>query len=81
MEKLRYMSNITKIHGGFILFNETYEFQPWDDNGLLLDEKIMSDTQVLIGTNNGAKLLDLSLTIDDIAYTDINEFVNNLFAR
>jgi len=25
--------------------------------------------------------LDLSLTIDDIAYTDINEFVNNLFAR
>ena len=81
MEKHYYMNNITKIQAGFILFDETYQFQEWDDNGVLLDHKIMSDTQVLIGTNNGAKLLDLSLTIDDIAYTDITIFTSNLMSR
>lgn len=75
------MNNITTIDGGFIFQDYTYLFEQWDDNGILLDEKIMSDTQVLVGTNNGVKLLDTGLTIDNVEYTDINNFVNKLYQK
>lgn len=75
------MNNITTIDRGFMLHDATYIFQPWDDNGILIDEKIMSDTQVLVGTDNGVLLLDLSQTINGVAYVNIDEFVNNLYQK
>jgi hypothetical protein len=75
------MNNITTIEGGFMLHDRTYLFQPWDNNGILIDEKIMSDTQVLVGTDNGVLLLDLSQTINNMAYVNIDEFVNNLYQK
>lgn len=64
-----------------MLHDATYLFQPWDDNGILIDEKIMSHTQVLVGTDNGVLLLDLSQTINGVAYVNIDEFVNNLYQK
>ena len=75
------MNNITTIESGFMLHDGTYLFQQWDDNGVLIDEKIMSDTQVLVGTNNGVLLLDLSQTINGLTYVNIDEFINNLYQK
>jgi hypothetical protein len=52
-----------------------YLFQDFDMDGNIVPYSIMSASQVLMGTDKGIILLDLSCTINGIEYTDINLFV------
>jgi hypothetical protein len=61
------MLNLTTIPNGFIMNSLDYLF----DN----DIEIISDTQCHAPTNKGIILLDLSCTINDVEYNDINLFV------
>jgi hypothetical protein len=69
------MLNITKTEGGFVMNDSNYLFENFND----MPYEIISSTQVHIGTNEGVILLDLSVTINEQAFTDINEFVNYLY--
>lgn len=61
------MNNILKITNGFELNQLIYLFDGYT--------AIVSDTQCHIGTDQGIILLDLSFTIDNVVFTNINEFV------
>ena len=74
------MSNIVKINNGFILNENTYEFQEFDLDGTFVKNEILSEYQVHIGTNNAVILLDLTCTIDDVSFISITEFINLLYA-
>ena len=41
---------------------------------------ILSESQVHIGTNDGVMFLDLSVSINNTLFNDINEFVNFLYS-
>jgi hypothetical protein len=68
--------NINKIQNGFIKDEKEYLFEEFD--GQLYE--IVSDSQVHIGTNDGVMLLDLSVTIDEQSFSDLNDFVNQLYS-
>ena len=71
---LRDMYNITKISGGF-LFNEiSYNFNEVDG----AKYKVLTSTQLWVYTDQGIILFDLTCTIDGVTYTDINLFGQNL---
>lgn len=61
------MLNLVTIPNGFIMNSSEYLF---DD-----EIEIISETQCHVPTDQGTILLDLSCTINDVAYTDINLFV------
>lgn len=68
------MYNITKISGGF-LFNEiTYNFNEVDG----AKYKVLTSTQLWVYTDHGIILFDLTCTIDGVSYTDINLFGQDL---
>jgi hypothetical protein len=68
------MYNITKISGGF-LFNEmSYNFNEVDG----AKYKVLTSTQLWVYTDQGIILFDLTCTIDGVSYTDINLFGQNL---
>lgn len=71
--------NILKIKGGFNFNNINYSFQDFESEQGLIANQIVSESQVLIGTNDGVIMLDLSCTIEGKEYTDINLFVKNLY--
>jgi hypothetical protein len=62
--------NITTIENGFSYNNLIYLF-----NGEI---ETISDSQCLTPTNEGTILLDLSCTINEIKFLDINEFITAL---
>jgi hypothetical protein len=64
------MYNITTIQNGFIFNSLEYTFEG--------ENEIISDSQVLFGTTSGLILLDLSCTINEVEFTDINLFVKAL---
>jgi hypothetical protein len=64
--------NITTKNNGFIFNGIDYKFS--DTN----TEEVLSENQVHISTNAGILLFDLSCTINDVEYTDINLFVSAL---
>jgi hypothetical protein len=64
------MYNITTIENGFIFNSLEYTFEE--------ENEIISDSQILIGTNQGVILLDLSCTINGIEFTDIELFIKAL---
>jgi hypothetical protein len=64
--------NITTITNGFIMNSSDYLFDG--------EIEIISETQCHVPTNEGTILLDLSCTINDVVYTDINLFVSALTA-
>lgn len=66
------MNNIKKIKDG-------YNFNKLDY--IFIDKKyqIISDSQVLIATNDGEILLDLSCSIEGINFDNIENFINELF--
>ena len=78
-----YMNNITKIQNGFVMNNNSYIFQQFDSIGTedpqLVSYQILSSSQSYVGTDRGIILLDLSFTIDRVAYNDINDFITQLF--
>ena len=66
------MENITKISGGFTISNS---------NTIYLYEgnyEISSDYHMHVWTNQGIIYLNLSCTIENQSFTDINVFVNFL---
>lgn len=70
--------NITTIKKGFNLNDLDYLFQDFETEKGLVPSEIISDTQLLIGTNEGAIFLDLSCSINDKFFTDINLFLTSL---
>lgn len=71
--------NILKLQGGFNFNEIDYTFKDFESEQGLIANEIISESQVLIGTTNGIILLDLSCTIEEQEYTDINLFVQNLY--
>lgn len=73
--------NITKINNGYIWNERDYFFQNFtDENNNSVAYEIISESQVHVGTNDGIMLLDLSITINEQSFTDINDFVNFLYS-
>lgn len=73
--------NITKITNGFIKDERDYFFQDFiNDEEQLAPFQILSDSQVHVGTNDGIMFLDLSVSINNTLFNDINEFVNFLYS-
>jgi hypothetical protein len=64
------MYNITTIENGFILNETQYTFEG--------EIEIISKSQCHAHTSNGVILLDLSCSVNDLEYTDINLFVQAL---
>jgi hypothetical protein len=62
--------NITTIENGFSYNDLIYLF-----NGEI---ETISDSQCLTPTNEGTILLDLSCTINEVEFLDINEFITAL---
>lgn len=62
--------NITTIQNGFNFNNADYLFEG--------EIEVISESQCHVPTNNGIILLDLTCTINDVDYTDINLFVEAL---
>ena len=77
------MNNLIKINNGFVMNNKSYIFQQFDSINTeepdLVSYQIISSSQVFVGTDRGIILLDLTFTIDDVAYNNIDEFINQLF--
>lgn len=63
--------------------NIRYIFQQFDSINTeepdLVSYQILSSSQSYVGTDRGIILLDLSFTIDRVAYNDINDFITQLF--
>ena len=78
-----YMNNVIKINNGFVMNNKSYIFEQFDSIHTvepdLISYEIVSSSQVFIGTDRGIILLDLSFTIDGVAYDDINNFITQLY--
>lgn len=78
-----YMNNLIKINNGFVMNNKSYIFEQFQSIGTenpdLVSYQIVSSSQVFVGTDRGIILLDLSFTIDDVAYNDIYDFITQLF--
>jgi hypothetical protein len=64
------MLNITTTQNGFELNDLTYLFEGIDE--------VVSNSQVHVGTNQGIILLDLTCTINEVEFTDINLFLSAL---
>jgi hypothetical protein len=65
------MFNIVTIENGFIFNAVEYIFDG--------EYEIISETQVHVPTDKGILLLDLSCSIDEVSYDDINLFVQALY--
>lgn len=62
--------DIKTIPNGFEFNNKNFEFSNYLE--------IISSNQLHIGTTDGVILLDLSCTINDVEFTDINLFAQAL---
>jgi hypothetical protein len=67
--------NITTIKNGFNFNEIDYTFQNQETDTGFVSSEIVSDSQLLIGTNDGLTFLDLSCTINGKTFKDINEFL------
>lgn len=70
---------ITTTKNGFKLNSIDYTFESFEIDGVSNAYEIVSDSQMLSGTNEGLIFLDLSLPINDKKFTDINLFVKELY--
>ena len=69
------MYNITKIEGGFQYNGVEYTFIEIDG----LQYQMVSNSQVHIYTDYGIILFDLTCSINEQMFTDINIFINTLY--
>ena len=65
---------ITTTKNGFNLNSINYTFESFEIDGVSNAYEILSDSQMLSGTND-----DLSLSINDKKFTDINLFLKELY--
>lgn len=70
--------NITTIVGGFDFLNNEYILMK---NYYPEGYEIVSDTQCHFETDKGVILLDLSCSIDDIFYTEIQLFADRIMKQ
>jgi hypothetical protein len=69
---------LNTIQGGYSTNGVDYLFQDFEMEDILIPYSIISPSQVLMGTDKGIILLDLTCTINGVKYTDINLFVEAL---
>jgi hypothetical protein len=69
------------IKNGYSTNGIDYLFQEFEMDGTMVPYSIMSSSQVLMGTDRGIILLDLSCTINGEEFTDINLFITALRAE
>ena len=70
--------NIKTIKNGFNLNSVDYTFQEQETVNGLVKYELVSDSQMLAGTNEGLIFLDLSCSINDKFFESINDFVKAL---
>lgn len=70
--------NIKTIKNGFNLNSVDYTFQEQETVNGLVKYELVSDTQMLAGTNEGLIFLDLSCSINDKFFESINDFIKAL---
>jgi hypothetical protein len=71
--------NIKTLKNGFNLNSIDYNFESFEIDGIVKPCEIVSDSQMLSGTNEGLIFLDLSLSINDKKYENIDLFINALY--
>lgn len=69
------MYSITKIDSGFVHNDASYYFMDIDGQYY----QVISNEQVHVYTDLGIILLDLSCSIDDEYYEDIDSFISALY--
>jgi len=70
---------IKTLKNGFNLNSIDYTFESFEIDGIVKHYEIVSDSQMLSGTNEGLIFLDLSLSINDKKYENIDLFINALY--
>ncbi len=70
---------ITTTKNGFNLNSIDYTFESFEIDDIVKPYEIVSDSQMLSGTNEGLIFLDLSLPINDKKYENIDLFINALY--
>ena len=70
--------NIKTIKNGFNLNSVDYTFQEQETINGLVKYEVVSDSQMLAGTNEGLIFLDLSCSINDKFFESINDFIKAL---
>jgi len=70
--------NIKNLKNGFNLNSVDYTFQAQETESGLVKYEVVSDSQMLAGTNEGLIFLDLSLSIDNKFFDNINDFIKAL---
>jgi hypothetical protein len=66
------MINLTTIKGGFVMNELEYLFEG--------EAEILSETQAHVPTDKGIILCDISMSINENTYENINDFLNALYA-
>lgn len=64
---------------GFSHDGITYVFSEFETESGIILHQVVSDSQVLVGTEDGIVMLDLSCTIAEKKCSTINEFISKLF--
>jgi hypothetical protein len=71
--------NIQTFKNGFNFNEINYIFQDFENENGLIKYEIISDSQVLIGTDNGIIFFDLSCSINNKLYNNIDNFITELY--
>jgi len=71
--------NIQTFKNGFNFNEINYIFQDFENENGFIKYEIISISQVLIGTDNGIIFFDLSCTINNKFYDNIDNFINELY--
>ena len=71
--------NIKTLKEGFNFNEINYIFQDFENENGFIKYEIISISQVLIGTDNGIIFFDLSCTINNKFYDNIDNFINELY--
>lgn len=66
------MINLTTIKDGFVMNELEYIFEG--------EAEVLDDTQAHVPTDKGVILCDTSMSINENTYTNINDFLNALYA-
>jgi hypothetical protein len=66
------MINLTTIKGGFVMNESEYIFEG--------EAEILDETQAHVPTNKGIIFCDTSMSVNENTYTNINDFLNALYA-
>jgi hypothetical protein len=65
------MINLTTIKGGFVMNELEYLFEG--------EFEILDETQAHVPTNKGIIFCDTSMSVNEITYDNINDFLNALY--